>query len=220
MGNFSETVKGFVNKHFTQEVTCSHCDKTGKVMFYSPLQDGNIICSSCKRSIPEQFKFKPKESTLEHFKELYNFMEYTHKELEPIFNPTPSYSYGDFKVDAEHNLCKVNGSFVFEISNISAFQFHYKVDNVNKGTFSTYVEGDVYLTSLFLKHPYAAFDETSIKLFVKTPATIPLFSNKPVYDNPVEMDYFVARFTSLWESVQEEKETQELLEQSEGTKNE
>ena len=70
MSKFTEALKGFINKHFTQEVTCANCGKTGKIMFFSKLKDENRICSACKGTIPYEFDFKAKESTLEDFKEL------------------------------------------------------------------------------------------------------------------------------------------------------
>ena len=41
MSKFTDAIKGFINKHFTQEVTCANCGKTGKVMFFSKLNGYN-----------------------------------------------------------------------------------------------------------------------------------------------------------------------------------
>ena len=216
MSKFSDAVKGFVNKHFTQEVTCSHCGKTGKIMFFSTLKDGNQLCSSCKNEIPEQFNFKVKESTLEKFKELYGFMQYTKTNLEPIFKPTADYSYGEFKVDAIHNLCRVGDSFVFEISNIAAYKFDFQPEEFKEG-FTSKAKGNVYLTGLILKHPVATFETTAIKYGAKAKADKPLFSKTFIYENPEDMDAFVAKFDALWDkfdAAEKEKEFNDLVEQN------
>lgn len=210
MSKFSDAVKGFVNKHFTQEVTCANCGKTGKVMFFSNLEDGNRLCSDCKHEIPSQFNFKPKESTLEEFKELYDFMQYTKNELEPIFKPDSDYSYGSFKVDPIHCLCRIDDSFVFEISNILAYDFTFKAEEFKDGIFSSKVKGDVYMNGLILRHPVATFDETVIKYNAKGKAEKKLLSSTITYQNPADMDEFLSKLGSLWEKFEDERQQKEL----------
>lgn len=216
MSKFTDAIKGFINKHFTQEVTCANCGKKGKVMFFSTLQDGNKLCSDCRHEIPSQFDFKPKESTLEEFKELYDFMQYTHNELEPIFKPDYDYSYGSFEVDPVHYLCRVDGSFVFEISNIMLYNIVFKAEEFKDGIFSSKVKGDVYLTSLILRNPVGSFDDVMIKSGAKGKAEKKVFSSTITYQNPKDMDEFMFKFDSLWskfESEREEKELNDLVEQ-------
>lgn len=216
MGKFTDAIKGFINKHFTQEVTCANCGKTGKVMFFTNLQDGNKICSNCKHEIPIQFDFKPKETTLEEFKKLYDFMQYTQNELEPLFDPDDDYSYGDFEVDPVHCLCRVNNSFVFEISNILAYDFIYKPEEFKDGIFSSKVKGDVYMTGLVLRDPVGAFGKTIIKYNAKGKAEKKFLGNQIIYHNPEKMDIFLENLDSLWskfEGERQEKEFNDLVEQ-------
>ncbi len=210
MSKFTESIKGFVNNHFTKEVTCAHCGETGKVMFYSAMQDGNMLCSACKNKIPEQFKFKAKESTLAQYERLHNFMQHTKNDLEPIFCPTEEYSYGSFKVDAQNNLCRIGNSFVFEISNILAYSFCFKAEEFKDGIFRSKVKGDVHMCGLILREPFASFEDTVIKHGAKGKAEKRAFSSTVLYENPREMDEFVANFDSLWEKFEEERKEKEL----------
>ena len=210
MSKFTEALKGFINKHFTQEVTCANCGKTGKIMFFSKLKDENRICSACKGTIPYEFDFKAKESTLEDFKELYDFMQYTNNELEPIFDPDDDYSYGSFEVDPVHYLCRVDGSFVFEISNIMLYNIVFKAEEFKDGIFSSKVKGDVYLTSLILRNPVGSFDEVMIKSGAKGKAEKKLFSSTITYQNPKDLDLFLLNFESLWSKFEDERQQKEL----------
>lgn len=215
MSKFSDSIKGFINKHFTQEITCANCGKTGKTMFFSTLRDGHKICSSCKHTIPAEFEFKAKETSLDEFKELYTYMQNSINNLEPIFNATDEYSYGSFKVDAIHNLCKIGGSFVFEIEKIMSYDFVFKAEEFKDGIFSPKVKGDVYLTHLLLENPYARFNETTIKRGAKGKAEKRLLSSTVTYQNPAEMDEFLINFGSLvnkFEAEKKEKELQDLVE--------
>ena len=216
MSKFTETIKSFINKHFTQEVVCANCGKTGKIMFFSTLKDGHRLCSHCKGEIPDEFEFKAKESTFEEFKELYNFMQYTKTNLEPIFTPDYDYSYGSFEVDPIHNLCRVDDGFVFEISNIAFYSFNFKAEEFKDGIFSSKVKGDVYLTSLILRNPVGAFKERLINTGVKAKAEKPLFSNTVIYQNPTDLDEFLARFDAIWggfETARQQAELNTLVEQ-------
>ncbi|MBQ8794057.1 MAG: hypothetical protein IJZ63_04880 [Clostridia bacterium] len=216
MSKFTDAIKGFINKHFTQEVTCANCGKTGKIMFFSKLKDENRICSACKGTIPYEFDFKAKESTLEDFKELYDFMQYTNNELEPIFDPDDDYSYGSFEVDPVHYLCRVDGSFVFEISNIMVYNFVYQPEEFKDGVFSSKVKGDVHMTGLILRNPAGSFGDKVIKHGAKGKAEKKVFSSTITYQNPKDMDEFMFKFDSLWskfESEREEKELNDLVEQ-------
>ena len=210
MSKFTDAIKGFINKHFTQEVTCANCGKTGKIMFFSKLKDENRICSACKGTIPYEFDFKAKESTLEDFKELYDFMQYTNNELEPIFDPDDDYSYGSFEVDPVHYLCRVDGSFVFEISNIMLYNIVFKAEEFKDGIFSSKVKGDVYLTSLILRNPVGSFDEVMIKSAAKGKAEKKLFSSTITYQNPKDLDLFLLNFESLWSKFEDERQQKEL----------
>ena len=210
MSKFTDAIKGFINKHFTQEVTCANCGKTGKIMFFSKLKDENRICSACKGTIPYEFDFKAKESTLEDFKELYDFMQYTNNELEPIFDPDDDYSYGSFEVDPVHYLCRVDGSFVFEISNIMLYNIVFKAEEFKDGIFSSKVKGDVYLTSLILRNPVGSFDEVMIKSGAKGKAEKKLFSSTITYQNPKDLDLFLMNFESLWSKFEDERQQKEL----------
>lgn len=210
MSKFTDAIKGFINKHFTQEVTCANCGKTGKIMFFSKLKDENRICSACKGTIPYEFDFKAKESTLEDFKELYDFMQYTNNELEPIFDPDDDYSYGSFEVDPVHYLCRVDGSFVFEISNIMLYNIVFKAEEFKDGIFSSKVKGDVYLTSLILRNPVGSFDEVMIKSGAKGKAEKKLFSSTITYQNPKDLDLFLLNFESLWSKFEDERQQKEL----------
>ena len=210
MSKFTDAIKGFINKHFTQEVTCANCGKTGKIMFFSKLKDENRICSACKGTIPYEFDFKAKESTLEDFKELYDFMQYTNNELEPIFDPDDDYSYGSFEVDPVHYLCRVDGSFVFEISNIMLYNIVFKAEVFKDGIFSSKVKGDVYLTSLILRNPVGSFDEVMIKSGAKGKAEKKLFSSTITYQNPKDLDLFLMNFESLWSKFEDERQQKEL----------
>ena len=210
MSKFTDAIKGFINKHFTQEVTCANCGKTGKIMFFSKLKDENRICSACKGTIPYEFDFKAKESTLEDFKELYDFMQYTNNELEPIFDPDDDYSYGSFEVDPVHYLCRVDGSFVFEISNIMLYNIVFKAEEFKDGIFSSKVKGDVYLTSLILRNPVGSFDEVMIKSGAKGKAEKKLLSSTITYQNPKDLDLFLMNFESLWSKFEDERQQKEL----------
>ena len=210
MSKFTDAIKGFINKHFTQEVTCANCGKTGKIMFFSKLKDENRICSACKGTIPYEFDFKAKESTLEDFKELYDFMQYTNNELEPIFDPDDDYSYGSFEVDPVHYLCRVDGSFVFEISNIMLYNIVFKAEEFKDGIFSSKVKGDVYLTSLILRNPVGSFDEVMIKSGAKGKAEKKLLSSTITYQNPKDLDLFLLNFESLWSKFEDERQQKEL----------
>ncbi|MBR6501982.1 MAG: hypothetical protein IKT42_00910 [Clostridia bacterium] len=210
MAKFTDTIKGFINKHFTGEVTCAHCGKKGKVMFFSTMSDDNRLCSSCKNSIPAEFHFNPKESTLEEFKNLDSFMQYTKNQLEPVFEPDREFSYGDFKVDPVNCLCKVNNSFVFEISNILAYDFSFRAEEFKDGIFSSKVKGDVYLNTLILREPGAVFGETAIKYSAKGKAEKKMFSSTVTYQNPADLDEFLMKFDALWSRFENERQQQEF----------
>ena len=177
MAKIVDSIKGFVHKNFTQEVTCSNCGQKGKIISFTTLKDGNKLCTSCKRSIPTQFDFNAKESTLEEFKELYDYMQYSKNKLEPIFEPDYELSYGNFEVDPVNNLCRINDGFVFEINNITSYNFEFKAEDVKEGLLSTKAKGTVYLTYLTLENPYAMFKAEIIKFGAKGKADKPLFSN-------------------------------------------
>jgi hypothetical protein len=179
-------------------------------MFFSKLKDENRICSTCKGAIPCEFDFKAKESTLEDFKELYDFMQYTNNELEPIFEPDYDYSYGTFEVDPVHYLCRIDGSFVFEISNILMYNFNFKPEEFKDGIFSSKVKGDVYLTGLVLRNPVASFGEKIIKHNAKGKAEKKFLSSTITYQNPQEMDLFLLNFESLWNKFENERQEKEL----------
>ena len=210
MSKFTETIKGFINKHFTGEVTCANCGKTGKIMFFSTLKDGNHLCSHCKHEIPHEFGFEAKESTMEDFKELYDFMQHSKTVLEPIFKADKDYSYGLFEVDPVHNLCRVDDGFVFEISNISMYDFNFKAEDFKDGIFSSKVKGDVYLNTLILRNPVGVFDQTLIYAGAKGKAEKPLFSNTVIYQNPKEFDNFLEKFGALWDKFENERQQQEF----------
>lgn len=212
MSKFTDSVKGFINKKFTQEVTCCHCNKNGKIMFFSTLMDGKKLCSDCKNRLPSQLLFKAKEETYEDFKKKYDFIQHSRNVLLPVFCPTPEYSYGKFEVDATHRLCRINGGFVFEINKISSYNFNFKAEEFKEGIFSSKVKGDVFLTLLTLEEPFAVFESELIKGNAKGKAEKPLFSRTVIYSNPVEMDEFIARLDSLCESFREEKRERELRE--------
>ena len=210
MSKFTDSIKGFTNKHFTREVTCCNCGKTGKVMFFSTLSDGQYLCSDCKHEIPAEFQLKTKETSFAEYRKVYDYVQYSKTQLAPIFNPTADYSYGNFEVDPIHCLCRVNGSFVFEISRISMYAFHFKAEEFKDGIFSSKAKGDVYLTGLLLSEPFASFESQIIKHNAKGKAEKPLFSNTVLYQDPEEMTAFVDRFDSLWERFQAEKAEKEL----------
>lgn len=212
MSKFTDSIKAFITKHFTQEVTCCNCGKKGKTMFFSTLQDGKKLCSDCKCEIPDQFSFKPKETTFEEYKKLFDYIQHSKNNLKPIFNPSDEYSYGKFKVDPTNMLCSVCGSFVFEIKDIDSYLFNFKAEDVKEGVFSTKVKGDVYLASLILKDPLAIFESQIIKANAKGKAEKKFLSNTVLYDNPDEMDEFVAKLDALCEKINSEKAEKELQE--------
>ena len=125
--------------------------------------------------------------------------------LKPKFRASSDYSYGDFEVDPVHDLCRVNGSFVFEIKDIEDCGFDFRPEEFNEGIFYSKVKGDVYLTGLILSSPRAVFGEQVIKYNAKGKAEKALFSSTITYQNPDEMDEFMARFTALWERHQNKK---------------
>ena len=143
-------------------------------------------------------------------------MQYTRAQLEPIFNPDREFSYGDFEVDPVNCLCKVNGSFVFEISNILAYDFSFRPEEFKDGIFSSKVKGDVYLNTLILREPDAVFGETAIKYSAKGKAEKKIFSSTVTYENPADLDEFLMKFDALWsrfEDARQQKEFDDLVEQ-------
>ena len=212
MSKFVDAIKGFINKHFTQEVVCANCGKTGKIMFFTTLGDGNKICGSCKRTLPSEFKFEAKDSDLAEFQKLYQYIQYSKTQLEPNFKPDRSYSYGTFEVDPFHELARIGGSFVFELKNVTDYCFNFKAEDFKDGIFNPRVKGDVYLNYLFLENPYAAFSETIIKFGAKGKAEKPLFSSTILYQNPPAMDEFLMNFGSIVSKYHAQKEQQALEE--------
>ncbi len=213
MGKIIDSIKGFINKKFLQEVVCAHCGKTEKIMFVSTLKDGNRICSSCMCEIPKEFKFEAKQSTIEDFNEICEFMDYNKKELEPIFVKDPSFSYGDFEVDTLHNLCRIDDSFIIEIDNIATCSVQFKPEKIKEGMFSTKAKGNVELTLLILEKPRAIFENVIIKFDVKGKVEKPMFSNTYIYHNPDDFDDFITKFNALYENLRIEKKAKQYVEQ-------
>lgn len=214
MGKFGDSFKGFMNKHFTGEVTCAHCGKVGKTMFYATLKDGSRICPDCIKEIVSPFSFDAKVMDLEKFKEIYDYIQHCRNDLAPIFNVDYDFSYGYFEVDPVNKLFRV-GTLVHEISSIAAYSFVFRPEQVKDGIFSTKVKGDVRVEALFLEEPIAAYTNYTIKYGAKASAKKSFLTNTVTYDNPEDMEEFMIRFGSLWDEfnvAKKEKELNDLVE--------
>ena len=212
MGKFLDSIKGFFNENFLKEVTCSHCGKKDKIMCFDELKDGSLLCADCAFEIPKEFNFKPEEKTLEEYREIRDFVDNANKNFEPIFTENDDFSYGKFKVDTQHNLCRIGNSFIFEISNISTYSIDFHAEDLKDGLLSTKAKGDVRLAFLFLEKPYASFMSKTIKSNVKVKVETHLFSRTVTYSNPPELDVFLARFHDLHERLRSEKAANKTVE--------
>ena len=198
-----EKIKEAINNKFFKEVYCSHCGAKGKVMFFKKLKDTSVLCNTCTAAIPTELRNAAFGGNLQDYVDAREYTIRSKKELEPVFRNDAGYH--EFEVDSVHRLFRVAGSkLVFELHNIEFYSFVFKAEELKEGFLSDKVKGDVHLL-LSTKEPFATYDET-IAYGVKTKAEKKFLSNTYLYDNPKELDAFLAKFEMLCERAKKEKE--------------
>lgn len=183
-----------------KKVNCAECGKQFGGILKTKLADSRYLCSNCTDSVPPyMYKSFFDSYTLDEFRTLKQYIEYSERELRPLFSETDSYY--SIHIDAVNELFYLGkkiteDTIFFKFSNVDNFDLDFNAKELKAGILGDKVTGDI-LFELSMTLP--RFDhETKLATDVKTTAKKNLFGTKITYDSPADMSEFYAHFRTLW----------------------
>lgn len=200
-----EKIKQAIHNKFFQEVYCSNCGAKDKIMNLKKLKDESLLCKKCMGKIPSELN-DTAQNSLSEYKNAVAYAERSANEFEPIFNNDAGFHL--FEVDSKNKLFRLDTSdnaLIFELSNISYYDFNFIGEKAKEGLLNDKVIGNVHLT-LLTENPCVNISEiVAYSLKVKAPTS--LFSTTINHGNPKELDAFLLNFKMLCETAKKEQES-------------
>ena len=181
-------------------VYCSECGEKAGVILRAKLTDGNYICGSCMRAVPNfMYSSVLEHYTLDDYRDFKEYVRYSNNSLRPLFCETKKYY--TIHIDEENWLFylgnKVDESTLFfRFSDILNFDLIFAPEEFKEGITGDKVRGNI-LFELSMLTPYFNYEE-KLDSHVSAKAKKKLFGSKIVYENPKGMDEFYTAFITAW----------------------
>jgi len=183
-----------------QKVSCAECGKQFGGLLKTKLKDGEWLCPTCTDIVPSYMqKTFFATYTLEEFRALKSYIEFSNQKLRPRFSETASYY--SIHIDENNDLFYLgknisDDTIFFEFANVDNFDLSFNAKELKEGFLGNKVIGDI-LFELDMAVPRFNHED-KLATGVKTKAQKRMFGTKFVYDPPEDMFEFYATFQGLW----------------------
>lgn len=184
-----------------KKIYCAECGEETNPFTRYLLSDDNYLCKKCIDKIPfYMFDTFSQVDTLQKYRKMKSYIEYSQKELRPAFHRTSSFNL--FNIDAEKGLMYIGADIedntaIFKITDVTEIDVKFVPEEYKEKLFSDYMYG-MLLSKIKVRKPYFYYESTQYNVKVGTKKR--WFRNEILYDNPYGMDEFLVRFQEAYDA--------------------
>ena len=185
-----------------QNIYCAECRKKNSLLARTNLKDGHHLCSNCTSFIPPfmQESFTSRYATIEDFRMLKNYAEYSDSTLRPKFRET--HKYYSLHIDDESGIFYIGKvlnekTLFFQFINLEEFNLLFRANEFIEGVTGDKVYGQV-LLKIQMGYPYFYY-EKQLDTHVIVKAQKKRLGSQITFDNPDEMNDFLQHFLTTWQ---------------------
>ncbi len=184
---------------FFKEIYCADCGKKTNILTRTKLADEQYLCYECTADIPSYIQKCLPSYSLEQYRELKKYIEYSNNELSKLFNE--NHDFYSLHIDTEHEIFYFDSGLFSEplylkFSNINDFDLVFSPDELKESMFGDKVTGKIFF-KIKMNIPYFYYEKVLAK-DVKAKAKTSFFGSKVEYENPKGMSEFLFYFLSAW----------------------
>ncbi len=179
-----------------KDIYCAKCGKKTCLPTRTRLADDNYLCSDCTLLIPDYMLDSVRKSySFQSYKNLKEYVDFSHKALRPIFQET--HAYYNIHIDVDHSLFyigkSINDNTVFlRMRYIDDYKLTFTAEEIKEGTFGDKITGKI-LFRLQMEHPVFYY-EVVLDNYASVKAKKTFFGTEYRYENPKGMDEFMLFF--------------------------
>lgn len=183
-----------------KDIYCAKCGNKTRLLTRTRLADDNYLCSDCTLLIPDYMLDSVRKSySFQSYKNLKEYVDFSHKALRPIFQET--HSYYNIHIDIDHGLFyigkSVNKNTVFlRMRYIDDYYLTFTAEELKEGTFGDKITGKI-LFRIQMGHP-VFYHEVVLDNYASVKAKKAFFGTEYRYENPKGMDDFLLFFNSAY----------------------
>lgn len=181
---------------------CAACGGKANILTRTKLKDKTVLCRKCASKVPSYIRKTLKNRyALQDYKNLMRYVDYSRKELNPLFHST--YNYYAIQLDEEHGLFslgrKINEkSVIFRLDKVIGFDLAFKGESYKESLVDNYVNGKIVM-GLEMEEPYF-YHEEILSSYAKAPAKKIMMGTKVSYGDPRGMREFLEMFLRACEA--------------------
>lgn len=181
-----------------KDIYCANCGNKTHLLTRTRLADDNYLCSDCTLLIPDYMLDSVRKSySFQSYKNIKEYVVFSHKAMRPIFQET--HSYYNIHIDVDHGLFYIgrslNDNTVFlRMRYIDDYALTFTAEELKEGTFGDKITGRI-LFRIQMGHPVFYY-ETILDNYSRVKAKKAFFGTEYRYENPKGMDEFILLFES------------------------
>ena len=194
-----------------KDIYCAECGVKTKLLLRTRLADDNYLCFECASIIPSHMMDSVTTNyTLEDYRALKGYVQYSNTALRPIFHET--HHYYSLHIDTENHLFYIGSGIApdtvfLHFRNIEDFDLIFSAEEFKEGVIGDKVSGKI-MFRIKMNNPVFYY-ETIFDRCAKAKAKKSFFGSSISYDNPKGMDDFLSFFMLSMRSDQETPYTYE-----------